>query len=88
MQRLFKSTKCNIDSERFVWRQVGEFYETIGLDALVVMQCCSLNPMSKRYYPHAGTPLANIHQILRDLVPEAGFSVVRTIFPLPNSKMK
>ena len=55
--------------------QCGEFYETIGLDAVVVMQYASLNPMGKKY-PQAGAPLGNITQLLRDLVQGAGFSVV------------
>ena len=56
--------------------QIGEFYETVGLDAVVLMQYCSLNPMGNKVFPHAGAPLVNIEQILRDLVLGAGFSVV------------
>lgn len=55
--------------------QCGEFYETIGLDAVVVMQYASLNPMGKKW-PQAGAPLGNIRQLLTDLVQGAGFSVV------------
>ncbi len=55
--------------------QCGEFYETVELDAVVLMQHASLNPMGKKH-PQAGAPLANITQLLKDLVQGAGFSVV------------
>lgn len=59
--------------------QVGEFYETIGLDALILMQFCSLNAMGEKPWCQAGAPLGNIDQIHRQLVLEAGFSVVSPI---------
>ena len=65
----------NVAGFQFHALQCGDFYETIGLDAVVVMQYASLNPMGKKY-PQAGAPLGNITQLLRDLVQGAGFSVV------------
>lgn len=58
--------------------QVGEFYETVGLDAVVLMQYCSLNPMAGKPFAACGAPLGNINQVLKELVREAGFSVVRS----------
>jgi len=56
--------------------QVGEFYETLGPDAVLLCQHCNLNPMGQRQPPQAGFPIANLDRTLRDLL-SAGFSMVR-----------
>lgn len=62
--------------------QVGDFYETMGIDAVMLVQYAGLNPMGvagkgKGSPPRAGCPKVNIHRTLCDLVQAAGLSVVR-----------
>jgi len=54
--------------------QIGEFYETWGIDSVFLVEHCGINRMGRKG-PRAGMPLANIQSVLDDLV-EAGFSVV------------
>ncbi|CAL8466240.1 g5776 [Coccomyxa elongata] len=56
--------------------RVGEFYETMGTDAVVLMQWAGLNPMGNGNPPRAGCPAANIRRTLQCLVQEANLSVV------------
>lgn len=56
---------------------MGEFYETMGTDAVVLMQWAGLNPMGNGHPPRAGCPAANIRRTLQCLVQEASLSVVR-----------
>lgn len=57
--------------------QVGEFYETQGMDAVVLVQWAGLNPMGRSSPPRAGCPVVNLRRTLDDLVQGAGLSVVR-----------
>ena len=54
--------------------QIGEFYETWGIDSVFLVEHCGINRMGRKG-PRAGMPLANIQGVLNDLT-EAGFSVV------------
>lgn len=54
--------------------QIGEFYETWGIDSVFLVEHCGLNRMGRRGV-RAGMPLANIQKVLDDLT-AAGFSVV------------
>ncbi|BDA51431.1 probable DNA mismatch repair protein MutS at C-terminar half [Coccomyxa sp. Obi] len=56
--------------------RVGEFYETMGTDAVVLMQWAGLNPMGNGNPPRAGCPAANIRRTLQCIVQEANLSVV------------
>ncbi|MBI2069506.1 MAG: hypothetical protein HYT79_02810 [Elusimicrobia bacterium] len=60
--------------EKIVLIQVGEFYETWGIDSVFLVEYCGLNRMGKRG-PRAGAPLANIQAVLDGLT-QAGFAVV------------
>ena len=60
------------------YMQIGEFYETLGPDAVLLCQHCGLNPMGKRHPPQAGFPIGNIHKTLRNLT-DLGFSAVRPL---------
>ena len=58
---------------------MGEFYEAVGLDAVLLVEHCGLNAMGSDrkadYYPKAGCRLEQILTVLADLT-DAGFSVV------------
>ena len=56
--------------------QVGEFYETMGTDAVLLVQHAGLNPMGQGDPPRAGCPVANLRRTISDLVEQAGLSVV------------
>jgi hypothetical protein len=59
--------------------QVGEFYEAMGTDAVVLVQWAGLNPMGSMHMPpRAGCPHTNIRRTLQSLVEEANLSVVRS----------
>ncbi|WP_086930438.1 MutS-related protein [Agarilytica rhodophyticola] len=60
--------------EKIVIVQIGEFYETWGIDSVFLVEYCGLNRMGRRGV-RAGTPLANIQKVLNDLT-SVGFSVV------------
>lgn len=64
----------NQHPEKIVLIQIGEFYETWGIDSVFLVEHCGLNRMGRRGV-RAGTPLSNIQKVLDDLI-EAGFSVV------------
>ena len=61
--------------------QVGEFYEAVGIDAVLLVEYCALNPMGSpgkdpaSYVPRAGCRVEAIVRCLRDLT-SAGFQVV------------
>ncbi|EFN52896.1 hypothetical protein CHLNCDRAFT_138439 [Chlorella variabilis] len=55
--------------------RVGEFYETIGIDAVLLVQHAGLNPMGSGVTPRAGCPRQNLRRTVDDLV-SAGLSVV------------
>jgi ribosomal protein S6E (S10) len=54
--------------------RVGDFYETYGYCAILLVQYAGLNPMGTRL-PRAGCPVVNLRRTLADLT-DAGFSVV------------
>jgi predicted GIY-YIG superfamily endonuclease len=54
---------------------VGEFVESYGIDAAFLAEYCGLNPMGKSGLAKAGTPVANIQNIITSLTNE-GLSVV------------
>ena len=59
--------------------QVGEFYEAMGTDAVVLVQWAGLNPMGSTHMPpRAGCPHTNIRRTLQSLVEEANLSVVHS----------
>ncbi|ODS23082.1 hypothetical protein AB835_10790 [Candidatus Endobugula sertula] len=60
--------------EKIVIVQIGEFYETWGIDSVFLVEYCGLNRMGRRGV-RAGTPLTNIQKVLDDLT-DVGFSVV------------
>lgn len=64
--------------------QVGEFYETMGTDAVMLVQHAGLNPMGQGDPPRAGCPVVNLRRTISDLVEQAGLSVVSS--PPPMSK--
>ena len=57
--------------------QVGEFYEAVGIDAVLLVQHAGLNPMASGAGrpPRAGCPRQNLRRTVADLV-AAGLSVV------------
>ncbi len=60
--------------QKIVLIQIGEFYETWGIDSVFLVEHCGINRMGRKG-PRAGMPLANIQAVLDDLT-NAGFSVV------------
>ena len=52
--------------------RVGEFYEAFGLDAILLVEHCGLNPMGGK--ARSGCPLQNVQQTINGLT-EAGLSV-------------
>jgi len=60
--------------QKIVLIQIGEFYETWGIDSIFLVEHCGINRMGRKG-PRAGMPLANIQSVLADLT-DAGFSVV------------
>lgn len=61
-------------AQKIILIQIGEFYETWGIDSVFLVEHCGINRMGRKG-PRAGMPLANIQSVLDDLT-EAGFSVV------------
>lgn len=53
---------------------MGEFYETQGSDAVLLVQHAGLNPMGQGNPPKAGCPRANLRQTVDHLV-AAGLTV-------------
>jgi predicted GIY-YIG superfamily endonuclease len=63
--------------DKVILCRVGEFYETIGIDAILMVQYAGLNPMGKEGNPpRAGCPRANLRRTVADLVENGGLSVV------------
>jgi hypothetical protein len=60
--------------QKIILIQIGEFYETWGIDSVFLVEHCGINRMGRKG-PRAGMPLANIQSVLDDLT-EAGFSIV------------
>ncbi len=60
--------------QKIVLIQIGEFYETWGIDSIFLVEHCGINRMGRKG-PRAGMPIANIQPVLNDLT-EAGFSIV------------
>lgn len=60
--------------QKIVLIQIGEFYETWGIDSVFLVEHCGINRMGRKG-PRAGMPLANIQSVLDDLT-QAGFSIV------------
>ncbi len=56
--------------------QIGEFYETSGWDAVLMVEHCGLNPMGDRRPPQAGFRAAALERTLQDLQLK-GLDVVR-----------
>ena len=57
--------------------QVGDFYETQGMDAVLLVQWAGLNSVARSAPPRVSCPVANLRRTLDDLVQGAGLSVVR-----------
>ena len=65
------------DSDASPLAQIGDFYETIGFDALLLCQFAKINPMAPhRGVSRAGVPLVNMPRAVRALN-AANLSVVR-----------
>ncbi len=60
--------------QKIVLIQIGEFYETWGIDSVFLVEHCGINRMGRKG-PRAGMPIANIQPVLDDLT-EAGFCIV------------
>ncbi|MES2961795.1 MAG: hypothetical protein V4694_05370 [Pseudomonadota bacterium] len=60
--------------QKIILIQIGEFYETWGIDSVFLVEYCGINRMGRKG-PRAGMPLANIQSVLDDLT-GAGFSIV------------
>lgn len=60
--------------QKIVLIQIGEFYETWGIDSIFLVEHCGINRMGRKG-PRAGMPIANIQSVLDDLT-NAGFSIV------------
>jgi hypothetical protein len=56
--------------------RIGDFYETIGSDAVLLVQHAGLNPMGLGHPARAGFPIPNLRRTVTDLVQSAGLSVV------------
>lgn len=54
--------------------RVGEFYEAVGIDAVMLVEHAGLNPMGAGDTPRAGCPAGNLRRTL-DCLLEAGVSV-------------
>lgn len=63
--------------------QIGAFYETVGYDAAAMMEYGGYRPMGGRSsdLPRAGCPEAHLQQVLKQLVEEAGLTVVSNSNP-------
>jgi DNA mismatch repair ATPase MutS len=56
--------------------QNGSFYETIGFDAVMMVEVCGLNPMAPdKGMAKAGLPIANVSKEIETLL-HAGLEVV------------
>lgn len=76
MYAYFLQTKLAHPTKVILCR-VGEFYETLGIDAILLVQHAGLNPMGREGNPpKAGCPRVNLRRTVADLVQEAGLSVV------------
>ena len=64
--------------------RVGEFYETWGFDAVLLVEHAGLNPMGFRL-PRAGCPKMNIQRTLDDLTAKGLRCVVCEEAPMPYS---
>ncbi|KFM25783.1 DNA mismatch repair protein MutS [Auxenochlorella protothecoides] len=77
--RFFLATKAKYPMHVLLVR-VGEFFETVGIDAVLLVQHAGLNPMgdpeSTGALPRAGCPRQNLRRTVSDLVEGAGLSVV------------
>ena len=63
--------------DKVILCRVGEFFEAIGIDAILLVQHAGLNPMGKEGNPpRAGCPRANLRRTVSDLVENGGLSVV------------
>ena len=60
------------NSDCIILTRVGEFYESFGIDALLLMEYCGLNSMAGK--ARAGMPIKNIQAAL-DCLTSAGFRV-------------
>jgi len=76
MYSYFLETKLE-HPKKVILVRCGEFYETIGIDAVLLVQHAGLNPMGREGdTPRAGCPKGNIRRTVNDLVNGAGLSVV------------
>ena len=58
--------------EKLIMTRVGKFYESYGIDAIMLMEHCGLKPMGNA--ARAGTPIQNIQSTLNDLT-NVGLSI-------------
>jgi len=68
----YASLQRNLHKDKIILLRSGEFYETYGIDAVMLVALCGLNPMGGKC--KAGCPVKNIQQTLDDLT-EHGLSV-------------
>lgn len=61
-----------LHEDKIILMRTGDFYESYGVDALMLINYCGLNPMG--YKCKAGCPVKNIQQTLDDLT-NAGFNI-------------
>jgi DNA mismatch repair ATPase MutS len=67
---------CREQKEKYpdyvILTRCGDFYETFGIDAILLVEHCGLNPMAGK--AKAGCPIRNVQSTL-DCLTEAGFRV-------------
>lgn len=52
---------------KLVMMRIGDFYESYGIDAVFLVDICSLNPVGWPDVPKAGFPHQNLAKVLRQL---------------------
>ena len=64
--------------------KVGEFYEALGFDAVMLVMHAGLNPMGTHNLPRAGCPLIKVQETLDRLTSQGYSVVVVEEVPTPN----
>lgn len=68
----FATLQKNVHKDKIILLRSGEFYETYGIDAIMLVALCGLNSMAGKC--KAGCPVKNVQQTLDDLT-KHGLSV-------------
>ena len=68
----FATLQRELHRDKIILLRSGEFYETYGIDAVMLVALCGLNPMGGKC--KAGCPIKNVQQTLDDLT-DNGLSV-------------